>query len=493
MQRHRKHFGPYAVLGQIGSGGMGTIYRAVDTRLGREVALKVLHRDLDVSGARERFVNEARLVSSLNHPNICTLFDMGEQEEDLYLVMEMLHGQSLKERIAAGPVSMDEMRSVAVDVAKALEAAHARSIVHRDIKPANIFLLSDNEARLHTKVLDFGLAKHSNGSKRLRPHGITRHGATVGTVEYMSPEQACGYDTDARSDLFSLGAVLYEMATGKAPFRGSTSAVIYSELLNSDPLPARDANLNLTPDLDRLIQRLLQKAPGDRIQTASELIQEFALSCSEESRCSGRSHLPYIPVQTMAAKKARIEAPFDHPAPLYDNGFTRAEARRQPGSRRTVLRGALLCVLLILLAATVRIAWAGKNPAAFHGVLQIRPLFNGTGNAALDDAPTELLKRELSLFGNYAVQTSATDNAATQPMEPERSVTEKHEDPSSDALLSGSILSMKNGYSVHVEVASMVTGHRLAEADETAPSLEQVPAAVSRAAIGLREALKEYR
>ena len=263
-------FGPYQILDQIGTGGMGAVYRALDTRLGREVAVKVLHQHKNVPGARDRFLREARAVSSLNHPNICMVFDIGEEGDEPYLVMELLRGESLKDRIARAPFTEAEIRDIGMQVALALEAAQERGIVHRDIKPANLFLVPGPQGSVQVKVLDFGLAKLEN-EVLLRGDDLTRSGATVGTVEYMSPEQARGLDLDVRTDLFSLGAVLYEMATGDVPFRGATSAVVFAELLSASPIPPRNSNSRLTPELDRIICHLLEKDRERRIQAAAEL------------------------------------------------------------------------------------------------------------------------------------------------------------------------------------------------------------------------------
>ncbi len=269
------------VLGSLGSGGMGAVYRALDTRLERQVAIKVLHRETAVSGPRERFMREARLVSSLNHPNICTVFDIGDEDGDPYLVMELLEGESLKERMIRGPVPAEDIREIAFRVGLALQAAHAKGIIHRDIKPANLFLVNDGRGSTDVKVLDFGLAKLESGERRVSVDGLTRAGATVGTVEYMSPEQACGEPLDARSDLFSFGAVLYEMATGVVPFHGATSAIIFSELLNRDPVPPREKNLGVPRDLDRLIRSLLVKDREGRVRSAGALLRALAEGSAE--------------------------------------------------------------------------------------------------------------------------------------------------------------------------------------------------------------------
>jgi serine/threonine protein kinase len=269
-----KQFGPYVVLEEIGWGGMGSVYRARDQRLGRDVAIKSLHRNLEIAGAKERFLREARAVSSLNHPNICTVFDIGEQDGEPYLVMELLVGASLKDWLTEGVATSSlELETIAAQAAMALAAAHAKGIVHRDIKPANLFVLGEGHDGLHLKVLDFGLAKlESERWLHGREEGITRTGSTVGTVEYMSPEQARGEHLDARSDLFSLGAVLYELATGDIPFPGPTSAVIFAELLGNDPIPARTANPRVSPAMYAIIQRLLEKRLDRRFQSATQLL-----------------------------------------------------------------------------------------------------------------------------------------------------------------------------------------------------------------------------
>lgn len=272
--------GPYLLLNQIGSGGMGAVYRALDPRLQREVAIKVLHRNLEIAGASERFLREARTISSLNHPNICTVFDIGEQDRDPYLVMELLEGEALKDRMLRGPVPEPDLREIAFRVALALQAAHGKGVVHRDIKPANIFLVADGAGTVDVKVLDFGLAKLERDIEhtRSRSRGLTRAGSTVGTVEYMSPEQACGEELDARTDLFSLGAVLYEMATGRLPFPGATSAIVFANLLHLQPAPPREENLNLSADLDGIIRALLIKNRADRMPSATALLDALAAS-----------------------------------------------------------------------------------------------------------------------------------------------------------------------------------------------------------------------
>ncbi|MCU1320366.1 MAG: serine/threonine protein kinase [Acidobacteriaceae bacterium] len=269
-------FGPYEILDKLGSGAMGLVFRAWDARLHREVAVKLLHHDYDMPGMRERFLQEARAASALNHPNICTIFDLGEQDGEPYMVMELLEGETLKEKISRGAVPVDEILAYSQQVADALAAAHAKGIVHRDIKPANIFLVDQADGRKHAKVLDFGLAKIGlamRGGRASRALDLTMAGATVGTLSYMSPEQARGQTLDERSDLFSLGVVMYEMATRQVPFQGATSALIFVQLLNHAPEPPHDWNDSIPKELEKIILKLLCKEKDARFQTATQLSQ----------------------------------------------------------------------------------------------------------------------------------------------------------------------------------------------------------------------------
>ena len=274
--------GPYQIEGMLGAGGMGSVYRARDTRLGRAVALKFLSGPCSQSGpALERFQREAQAISALNHPNVCTIHDIGEEKGHPYLVMELLEGQTLKQRIAAGQCSNAELVSTGTLVSEGLDAAHALGIVHRDIKPANIFLTKKGIV----KILDFGLAKAmaAAGGSGVAPDGgggadltLTTPGTTMGTASYMSPEQVRGDSVDARTDLFSLGVVLYEMAAGVMPFRGETRNAAFNAILNQQPQPPRELNAALAPEVEQIILRALEKDAAARYQTASDMGADLA-------------------------------------------------------------------------------------------------------------------------------------------------------------------------------------------------------------------------
>ncbi len=273
----------YRILEKIGGGGMGVVYLAEDTRLGRQVALKFLPESIaaDPLGL-DRFRREARAASAINHPNICTIYDIGQDEEGRpFLAMEYLEGTTLKHRIEEGrPVPLPQIADWAVQIADALDAAHSKGIIHRDIKPANLFITTRQQA----KVLDFGLAKVAADRARVGPSDLTAtlsvaletsSGSTVGTICYMSPEQARGEDLDARTDLFSFGAVLYELATGSLPFEGKTTALVFNALLTSDPIPPSAKKPAVPADFERIVMRLLEKDRSLRYQSAADLAADL--------------------------------------------------------------------------------------------------------------------------------------------------------------------------------------------------------------------------
>ncbi len=272
----------YNIVDRIGSGGMGIVYKAQDTKLGRLVALKFLSQDaLREPQALERFRREARTASALNHPNICVIYDIDEHQGQVFLAMELLEGQTLRELLHAKRPDVEQVLDLAIQIADALEAAHRRGIVHRDVKPANMFVTRQGQV----KVLDFGLAKlafekagpaesatpeQPTASERAYDH-LTSPGLALGTVAYMSPEQARGEELDARTDIFSLGATLYEMLTGRQAFTGTTSAVVFEAILNRTPTLPRQVNGQLPPKIEEIVLKALEKDRELRYQTAGDL------------------------------------------------------------------------------------------------------------------------------------------------------------------------------------------------------------------------------
>jgi serine/threonine protein kinase/Tol biopolymer transport system component len=316
----------YRIVAKLGSGGMGEVYKAEDARLGRMVALKFLSDDLRKDPlALDRFEREARTISGLNHPGICVLHDIGEQDGQRFLVMELLEGQTLRDLIGGRPLANDVLLDLAIQIADALDAAHSRGIVHRDLKPANVFITARGQA----KLLDFGLAKQGRGRAVGTAHGLssadvtsdnllTTPGSTLGTVAYMSPEQARGEELDARSDLFSLGALLYEMATGQPPFTGNTSAVIFDMILNRMPAAPTEMNPKLPPKLEEIIGKALEKDRDLRYQTAAEMRTDL----KRLKRDADSSHIG-MPPAPAGAPSGVSNAPSSFRAGAPSSGFAR--------------------------------------------------------------------------------------------------------------------------------------------------------------------------